>query len=69
MYKKIKQLCKERGVSVTQMEKELQLSNGSVCKWGESIPRADSLQKVAIYLNVSTDSLLEEYKTVKTNLA
>lgn len=59
MYQKIKDLCEKKNISVYRLEKELNLSTGSVSKWGESIPRADTLSKVANYLNVSIEYLLE----------
>lgn len=59
MYQKIKQLCKTKNISVYQLEKDLGLSTGSICKWKKSIPRADSLLKVAKYFNVSISYLLE----------
>lgn len=58
MYQKIKNLCEKKNISVYQLEKELRLSTGSVCKWKNSIPRADTLSKVANYFGVSTDFLL-----------
>lgn len=60
MYRKIKELCKKKNISVTRLEKELGLSNGSVCKWEKSIPRGDTLVKVANYLGVTADSLISE---------
>lgn len=59
MYQKIKKLCEKNNVSVYRLEKELGLSTGSVSKWDESIPRADTLLKVANYFGVSIDYLLE----------
>lgn len=59
MYQKIKDLCLKNNVSIYQLEKELGLSTGSVCKWKKSIPRADTLLKVANYFNVSVDYLLD----------
>lgn len=60
MYQKIKELCKKNNISVYQLEKDLDLSTGSVSKWDKSIPRADTLLKVANYLNVSMDYLLDK---------
>lgn len=59
MYQKIKSLCEENNISVYQLEKDLGLSTGSVSKWEKSIPRADTLSKVAKYLNVGIDCLLD----------
>lgn len=59
MYQRIKELCKKNNISVRQLEKQLGLSTGSVSKWEKSIPRADTLLKVANYFNVSIHYLLE----------
>ena len=58
MYQKIKGLCEKKNISVRQLEKESGLSTGSVSKWEKSIPRADTLLKVANYFNVSIEYLL-----------
>lgn len=59
MYKKIKSLCEEKNISVYFLEKQLGLSTGSVCKWEKSVPRADTLSKVANYFGVSINHFLE----------
>ena len=38
IYDNVKRVCDEKGISVGKSEKELDLSNGSVCKWNESEP-------------------------------
>lgn len=42
------------------MEAKANLKNGTVGKWRESIPRADSLRKVAKVLHVSMETLMKE---------
>ncbi len=59
MYQKIKDLCEKNNISVYRLEKELGLSTGSVSKWENSIPRADTLLKVANYFGVSIDCLID----------
>ena len=56
--KNIQLLCKGRSISVPKLEKELGFSNGSMYNWDKNSPSIDKLQKVADYLNVSTDYLL-----------
>lgn len=58
VYEKIKKLCSEREVSVSELERTLDLSNGSISKWNRSSPNAAPLQKIATFFNVSTDYLL-----------
>lgn len=55
---KIKDLANEKGVSLSELERSIGISNGSISKWEKSSPKADTLQKVADYFNVSTDYLL-----------
>lgn len=51
-------LMKERGLSQAALEKEVGISNGSVSKWKKSIPKADTMNKLADYFGVSADYLL-----------
>ena len=57
-YEIIKELVKQRFITVAQLERTLDLSNGSISKWAKSKPNSEPLEKVADYLNVSTDYLL-----------
>ena len=56
----IKRLCAERNISISQLEKEAGLGNGTISGWKESMPRIDSLQAVARVLKVTVDDLLSE---------
>lgn len=58
IYDTIKDLCKERGISVTSVEKKAGLSNGAISKWNDSSPTVDKLNAVAKVLNVKVDCLL-----------
>lgn len=59
LYDKIKEICKEKGLSVAFVEKEAGLSNGVISKWNRSSPTIDSLQAVAKVLKVKVDKLLD----------
>lgn len=59
MYQKIKELCRNRGISVSALEKSLGFSNGSIAKWATSLPRVDSAIKVANFFGVPVTQLLE----------
>lgn len=59
MYQKVKELCKEKGISVGFLERELGFSNGSISKWNVSIPRLDSAIKVANYFKVPVSYFLD----------
>ncbi len=60
LYNNVKRICEENGISVGKIEKDLQLSNGSICKWNENEPGIRKVQKVADYLGVSIEELLAE---------
>ncbi len=56
---RIKELSKERGMSVSALEAALGFGNGTIAKWEKTAPSAFKLKKVADYFNVSVDYLLE----------
>lgn len=58
IYENIKAICDKKGISITQLEKEAGLSNGSINKWKNCIPKADSLHAVAKVLKVKMEKLL-----------
>ncbi|WP_247942312.1 helix-turn-helix domain-containing protein [Streptococcus mitis] len=60
LYDKIKEVAKTKSLSIYRIERDLGFSNGSLRKWNNSTPSATSLKKVANYLNVTSDELLEE---------
>ena len=59
IYERIRKLCKEKGISIYRLEKDLGFSSCSICKWKSSGPSVDKIQKVADYFQVSVDYLLE----------
>lgn len=55
------ELCLKRGVSPTGAAKEMGFSSGMAAFWKQGrTPRADTLKKIALYFNVSTEYLLGE---------
>ena len=70
IYDKIKQLCKEKSVTVTGTEKELGFSRGSLCKIDKNKPSSEKLQKLADYFCVQLEYLTgaSEFKTKKEML-
>lgn len=65
-FQKIRSLASEQGLSIAQLERELNLSNGSISRWKNAAPSSKGLVAVADYFDVSVDYLLgrdkEEYK-------
>lgn len=62
LYDKIKEICKEKGTSVTQVEKDAGLGNGTISKWNDCSPTVDKLMAVAKVLKIKVDKLLAEPK-------
>ena len=60
IYSKIAALCKERGISISKLEKEVGIGNGTIGRWDISSPTVDNLKKVADHFGVSMDELLAE---------
>lgn len=54
----IRELCKERKITVTALEEELKFGRGSIYKMETSSPSADKLIKLADYFNTSIDYLV-----------
>ncbi len=55
----IKNLCKKSGISIKQLETNLNFGNGTIYKWDEVSPSVANIQKVAKYFNVSLDYLIK----------
>lgn len=60
LYDNVKTLCKERGISILKLETTLDFPRSSICKWNENEPGIRKVQKVADYLGVSIEKLLED---------
>lgn len=58
LYERIEQAARERKISITNLEKEVGLSNGAIGKWKESMPKADKLYVVAKFLGKSVEYFL-----------
>jgi transcriptional regulator with XRE-family HTH domain len=65
-FDKIRALAEEKGISIYKLEKDAELSKGSICKWNENIPSVDKIQRVAKLLGVTVDSLLEDSQPKQT---
>lgn len=58
-YKRLRDLCEERSMTVNELVKILDLSSGSPTAWKNgTVPRNATLTKLAEYFGVSTDYLL-----------
>ena len=54
----IKNLCKEKGVSMNKLETDLEFGKGYISKLDKSVPNSAKLQKIADYFGVSVDYLM-----------
>lgn len=58
LFERVKELCKKRGISISELENRIGFGKNSIYKWKTQSPKIETLQKVADYFNVSTDYLL-----------
>ena len=58
IYDRIKQLCKENGVTVPGTEATLGFARGSLCKIDKNKPSMDKVAKLADFLHTTTDYIM-----------
>ncbi|WP_259334978.1 helix-turn-helix domain-containing protein [Lactobacillus bombicola] len=58
IYSRIYELASQHKISLAELERSLQFSNGIISTWKSSNPSIDKISKVANYFDVSTDYLL-----------
>lgn len=59
LYHRIKELCSQKGISISKLEADLGFGNASIKKWEKgSSPSVDKIVKIASYFDVSVDYLL-----------
>lgn len=58
MLNRIKALAAEKGMNINSVEVMLNLTHGTIGKWKNSVPRADTLLRVASFLNTTSSYLL-----------
>lgn len=66
VYERIKMLCSKKRMSVAELERKLNLSNGSISKWAKSKPNSDQISRIAEFFDVSVDYLLGRTNNPKT---
>lgn len=55
----LKSLAKTKGTTIPKLEIELGFGKGSVYNWDKNTPSIDKVHKIASFLDVSIDSLLD----------
>ena len=63
MFERIAMLCKERGMTVKELERIRGFSNGTIQVWKKGSPRVDRLKAVADYFGVTVDALIADERT------
>lgn len=66
---KVKELCLNRGISVSKLEEELEFGQNTIYQWKKRTPSVERVQKVADYFNVSIDFLLGRTNQMNNNLS
>lgn len=59
IYQNIKKIADEKGISIRKIELETGITPSSIYHWNEVKPSVDKVAKVAKYLGVSVEELLE----------
>jgi len=62
MREKIIKLCRERGISLAELERRAGLANRTIYKWSDSIPSVDKVIAVADILGVTVEELVKKEK-------
>lgn len=66
-YNNVKDLCALNRTNITQLAKDLGLSTSMPTKWKNgSVPKSDTVQKIADHFGVSTDMLLAKSEPTST---
>lgn len=67
-YEIIKELAKEKGLSIRQLEINFGYSNGYLGSWKRQTPNSKELSRIADYFNVTVDYLLGRTENVDRKL-
>ena len=59
IYEKIKKLCDEKQITIMELEKTAGIANGTIGKWRNAKPLAETLLKVATALGTTVDELMK----------
>lgn len=57
---RIKELCREKHISIAGLEKEIGIGNGVIRNWDKSSPRVDTIKKVAEFFGVPVEKLIAD---------
>ncbi|MBQ6163332.1 MAG: helix-turn-helix transcriptional regulator [Clostridia bacterium] len=60
LYDVIRARCKDRGITVQELERRADIRRNTINRWGVNIPSVDKVMRVADVLGVTVDELLKE---------
>lgn len=60
IYQNIKKIADKKGISIRKIEQDTGITPSSIYHWNENKPSVDKVVKVAKYLGVSVEALLDE---------
>lgn len=63
IYTNISNLCRDRGISIAKLERELGFGNSTIRGWTNSSPTVEKLKAVADFFGVTVDELLLDNNT------
>lgn len=55
IYKNIQTLCDEKNLTIAEVERKADISNGSIRRWSDSYPSIDKVARVAEVLNTTLE--------------
>ncbi len=56
----IRNICKEKGISISQVENDLGWSPGLISRWSKACPSFEKVAAIVAYLDITFESLLEK---------
>ena len=59
LYMNVRRICREREISIAQLEREAGLGNGVIRKWDKASPTLRTIFAVTDYLGITLDDLLK----------
>ena len=58
LYERVKQLCDNEGITITELERILKFGNGTIHNWDKSDPTIRKALTVSSYFKISIDTLV-----------
>lgn len=59
----ISALCKKRGISLAELERQCDLKPRTIYRWDSNTPSVDKVKAVADFFDVTVDSILDGGET------